>query len=214
MNRWDALTAVCAHLRAGLFGGEPPCGRRRISWERLVEASSRHYVTTALAWCLKDWAEVPADARDYFATVLALNAERNEVLYRALKRIVAACNGIGIDPIPLKGAACLVEGTYPSRSLRFLGDLDLLIPAERSTDAFAALKEIGFDIKADDVPTPLDHHHLPPLHDSKAGGGVELHTKLTLPDALAVVPTDWFAAGTHLSSVRLFSGRSSPSKRS
>lgn len=196
MNRWDALTTVSAYLRAGFLGGEPLCHHSGISWERLVEASSQQYVTPALAWCLKNQVEAPGDVREYFAAVLGLNAERNEALYNALTRIVAACNAIGIAPMPLKGAARLVEGTYPSRSLRFLGDLDLLIPEERSADTVAALQDIGFDIKADDAPTPPNHHHLPMLHDSKAGGGVELHTKLTtLPAGLAVLPTDWFAAG-------------------
>ena len=178
MNRWDAFTAVCGHLRAGLLGGEPPRRHPSISWELLVEVSSHHRVTPALAWCLKDWPDVPAEAREYLDTILALNGRRNEALLAALARIVAACNAIGVEPVPLKGAARLIERNYPAPSLRFLGDLDVLIPAERSADAFAALQAIGFRANADFEAL----HHLPMLYDREAGGAVELHTDVVPGD--------------------------------
>ena len=192
MNRWDAFTAVCGHLRAGLLGGEPPRRHPSISWELLVEVSSHHRVTPALAWCLKDRPDVPAEAREYLDTILALNGRRNEALLAALARIVAACNAIGAEPVPLKGAARLIECNYPAPSLRFLGDLDVLIPAERSGDAVAALQAIGFRANADFEAL----HHLPMLYDREAGGAVELHTDVVPGDGAKVIPTDWFQAGT------------------
>jgi len=196
VKRWDALIAVCGYLRSGLLGGEAGELPHELPWELLVEASSYHALTPALAWCLKDRTELPAEVRDYFSTMLALNAKRNDALAAALVRVVAACNAIGIQPVPLKGAARLVEDTYPAPSLRFLGDLDVLIPAERSADLVAALDATGFRADASETALPPSHHHLPMLHDREKGGGVELHIDVLNGDGGDVIATDWFAAGT------------------
>jgi hypothetical protein len=160
----------------------------------LIEASSYHYVTPALAWCLKERPDVPSEVRDYLNTIFALNGRRNEALLATLTRIVSALNAIDIEPVLLKGAARLVECTYPIPALRFLGDLDVLIPPERSSDASASLQAIGFRANAAD-PLPPSHHHLPMLHDRKTGGGVELHTNLVGGKRREVLPTAWFQAG-------------------
>jgi hypothetical protein len=194
VNRWEAFIAVCGHLRAGLLGGEPPPQIGEVPWELLVEASSHHRVTPALAWCLKDRPNVPAEARDYLDTILALNARRNESLLAVLARVSQACNSIGIEPVPLKGAARLVEQNYPAPSLRFLGDLDVLIPAERSADVVAALQAIGIYANPGNEAQPSSHH-LPMLYDHEAGGGVELHIDVVGGDGAGVIPTAWFRAG-------------------
>jgi hypothetical protein len=118
LNRWQAFIALCDYLRAGLLGGKPPIQQDTISWELLIEASSHHYVTPALAWCLKERPGIPPEVRDYLDTVFALNGKRNEALLAALTRIVAALNAIDIEPVLLKGAARLAECNYPAPGLR------------------------------------------------------------------------------------------------
>jgi hypothetical protein len=196
MNRWQAFTTICDHLRGGLLGGKPPELADGISWDLLIEISSFHYVTPALAWCLKDQAEVPSEIREYFDAVLLLNKQRNESLIEALARIVGALNAIDIEPVLLKGAAHLVESIYPEPMLRFLGDLDILIPAHRSAHAVAALQTIGFGEKPGHVVPPPSHHHLPTLHDSQTGAGVELHTGVFGQPHEASFPTTWFCENT------------------
>jgi hypothetical protein len=191
VNRWDAFTAVCSYLRAGLLKNTPLHRVNDPSWELLIEASSHHYVTPALAWCLKDQTEIPSEIREYLDAVLALNARRNEGLLAGLARIVAALNAIDIEPALLKGAARLVEASYPAPMLRFLGDLDVLIPAERSASAVAVLHSIGFRANADDQTLP-SAHHLPMLHERETGVGVELHTDVVADLGAAVIPTGWF----------------------
>lgn len=196
MKRFAAFLMVCDELAAGLLGRKPRQPPRGISWELLVEASSYHRVTPALAWCLKDRTDIPDEVREYFAAILSLNAERNEVLRSALLRVVSACNAISIEPVPLKGAARLIEGTYPAQSLRFQGDIDVLIPADRAAQAFAAVRAIGFRESADNPPLPPGHNHLPMLHDQERGGGVELHTDVLTGTSGEIVDTAWFLAGT------------------
>jgi Uncharacterised nucleotidyltransferase len=192
VNRWQAFIALCSYLRAGLLGGKSPSPQAGIAWEWLIEASSYHYVTPTLAWCLKEQPGIPLEVRDYSDTVFALNGKRNQALLAALTRVVAALNSIGIEPVLIKGAARLAERNYPAPGLRFLGDLDVLIPAERSSDAVASLQANGF-ANTNDPPAP---HHLAMLHDRVTGSGVELHTDLTGGKSLEVIPTAWFYAGT------------------
>jgi hypothetical protein len=190
MTRWETVVRLCEQLRAGLLGGPPPGPAVGMRWERLVEASSHHYVTPALAWCLQDRTDIPPKFRDYFAAALALNRQRNESLTADLTRMVAALNAIGVEPLLLKGAARLVDGSYPEPALRFLGDLDVLVPADRLSAAAAALEPVGF-AAAKSGPIVLTHHHLPMLIHRETGTGVELHWRLTRPQYDAIVSPDW-----------------------
>ena len=159
MTRWDAFADVCGYLRAGLLGGKPPRRRRNRDWKLLIEMSSFHYVTPSLAGCLRDEPGIPREIREYLDAVLALNGQRNAILLDALSRIVSTFNAIDIEPVLMKGCARLVEGDYPQSNMRFLGDLDVLVPTNRATDAFAALTANGFGEKPGEA-YPPDHHHL------------------------------------------------------
>ena len=196
MTRWQAFTTVCGYLRAGLLDGAQLRPLPDISWELLIEASSHHLVIPTLAWCLQREPGVPSEVGGYFEAILAANAKRNANLLKGLARIVEALNGVDIAPVLLKGAARLIDGSYPAPALRFLGDLDVLVPAERSAQAAAALQAIGFRENPDFERFPPTHHHLPMLCDNQAGVGVELHTAL-LPAAYStLLPSDWFYRGT------------------
>ena len=175
MTRWDAFADVCGYLRAGLLGGEPPRRRRNREWKLLIEMSSFDFVTPSLAGCLHGQPGIPREIRDYLDAVLTLNGQRNELLLEALSRIVAALNVIDIEPVLMKGCARLVEGEYPQPNMRFLGDLDILVPANRAADAYAALMANGFGEKPEDTIHPPDHHHLRVLHEHKTGAAVEIH---------------------------------------
>jgi hypothetical protein len=195
VTRWEALTTICSYLRAGLLGGNPE-SKRDIVWELMIEVASFHLVTPALAKCLGTDANAPPDVCDYFEAAAALNGKRNETMLSGLERVVGPLNAIDIEPVLLKGAAHLVEGTYPDPSLRILGDIDILIPAKRAADAVAALQAVGFATKDSDVLPPPTHHHLPMLHEPEADVGVELHTDVMDRSPDHVIPTAWFCEMT------------------
>ena len=201
MTRWDAFKALCGYLRAGLLGGERP-RHGGIAWESLIEIASFHYVTPALAWCLGKDEGVPRDVREYFAAAAALNERRNELMQCGLARVVGLLNAIDIEPMPLKGAAHLADGLYPAPSLRLLGDVDILIPSDRGADAEAALKAGGFAGKPSDILPGPQHHHLPILHDSETGVGVELHTDVISRSPDAVIATAWFRQSARTAAFR------------
>ncbi len=191
MTRWEAFTTICSYLRAGLLGGKR-APERDIVWELMIEVASFHLVTPALGSCLGTAANVPPDVRNYFEAAAALNDRRNEGILSGLARIAGLLNAIDIEPLLLKGVAHLVEGTYPEPSMRILGDVDILIPANRSADAVTALQAAGYGAIPSDVIPPPAHHHLPMLHDPENGLGVELHTDVIGRSPDAVISTAWF----------------------
>jgi Uncharacterised nucleotidyltransferase len=190
--RWEAFNVVCRYLRDGLLEDGPllDLDKERIRWEPLISVSSQHFVTPALAWCLKDRPELPPHIRAYFEAALSLNLRRNNCLLGALWRVLEALNKIGVEPVLLKGAARLVDETYPSLAVRFLGDIDLLIPVEGLEIAARSLRNIGFESNPNDG-IGLHHHHLPTLHERASGVGVELHKDI-VPFAFdEILPTAW-----------------------
>ncbi len=195
MNRWDVLAAICDRLAAGLLDrtGSPPAAIP--SWEILIEASSHQLVTPALAWSMRG-ADCPPDIHDYLDAVLTLNRSRNQTILATLSRVTGVLNGLGIEPVLLKGAAHLATGLYPDPGVRIVGDIDLLVPAEGAADAAAMLADIGFDRAG---PTPLvavAMHHLPTLCERETGVALELHTEVVVKSHAAFLPVPWFLAGT------------------
>jgi hypothetical protein len=193
MKRWRAFTALNGHLRAGLLGA-----RRQRHWlvapELLIEISSQHLVTPALAWSTRGM-RLRADFRDYLDAVLVLNERRNRILRAALERVIAQLNAVGIEPLLLKGAAYLVDGLYPAPGIRVIGDLDVLIPAGRAHDARAVVDRIGYQ-EAHPEADWAAPHHLPRLTEPGSGASLELHTALAEPPHDAIIPADWMCRDT------------------
>jgi Uncharacterised nucleotidyltransferase len=194
LRRWAAFNAVCDYLRAGLVGGAPSGTDREAAWEDLVALSSEHFVTPALAWCVRQDRSLPDDVREYLDAVLRLNSERNALLLVTLKRVAALPNAIDIEPVVLKGATELITGSYPAAGMRVIGDLDLLIPIDRVQSAAAALKKAGFAPVGPLLPP--NHHHLPVLADPETAAGVELHMTVVHNRSEALTPRTWFMETT------------------
>lgn|GEM_PF-2057495 len=189
MRRWRAFEALCRNLHAGLLSGQPIAIGPE-PWEWQIEFSSRHLVTPALAWSVKDAENIAADVRDYFKAILSLNDAHNEAILDGLARIVGALNAAGIEPMLLKGAAYLVEGLYPAPSIRVVGDIDLLVADGLAANAAAALYGIGFISGGETVPET--HHHLPMMHDHAAQLTVEIHTRVEHRQPDQIAPSAWF----------------------
>jgi hypothetical protein len=188
------VTARQAYRLLGRLLGPDEVGRRRrpgwaeiitsdrLSWERLIEISSRHLVTPALPTALGQKGVIdliPADLHQFLTGLRLLNIQRNEALAGQIVEIGRALNDEGIEPILLKGAAHLHSGLYADSGDRVLGDLDVLIPAEAAREAYLALVKLGYQGYFQTKPgDPYhDHHHLPPLEHPARKAAVELHTE-------------------------------------
>ena len=147
-----------------------------LSWPQLLEASSEHVVTLALAWRMADDERVPPALRKHLQAALALGRERNRLLRTHLGAIGRILNDEGIVPTLLKGASYLARNLYPDDGMRYMGDIDLLVPAESLGRARATLERQGF-VSAPADTLQRDHHHLPLMHHAAWGVAVELHRR-------------------------------------
>ena len=181
---------IVAVLRARLDGraaDEPlraALARPTAAWELLVAVGSAHHVLAAFAAAIADLQLAPRleqELRDFLATLLHWNGVRNQAMRQQLGEVVTSLNGIGVEPVLLKGAIRLVDGLYPDPGWRMMGDLDLLVPRARRVEALAALQQAGYATAAayrHIEPTYECHHHCPPMVRPDRPAPVELHDEL------------------------------------
>ncbi len=164
-------------------------------WTVLISIANANLVTAAL-WrglCREGLSGfVPADAAAYLEGFSDFNRERNRAMRAQLLECLGALNRRGIVPMPIKGSAYLLDGLYEDIGDRFLGDLDILIPEERLTEAAQLMASLGY--------RPFEHfdhsrhHHLPPLVRSGDVAGVELHRAPVADYGQPALPTATFWA--------------------
>lgn len=108
------------------------------------------------------------------------NSVRNLLFVHELDRIVQALQAQKIPVVILKGAH-LIAAVYENRALRFMGDLDILVPPEQVPAAVEAMHQMGyaFIITQNPQREAYTDNHVPAL--VKAAVAVELHHTLTPP---------------------------------
>ena len=149
--------------------------RPGIDWPRLVTLSGVHLLTPALAPALGDPAlrpHVPEDLLFYLDAMLTAATERNLALRHQLEEVAACLNAVEVIPVVLKGGARLIDDLWPDPSLRFMHDLDLLVPEQALPACRSRLAQAGWRPVDDGV----DHgdHHLVLVHP-RAPARIELH---------------------------------------
>jgi hypothetical protein len=188
MKRLAAFQFLCDCLAPGNDPGERNHELRRrlqdgeIQWEFLAEIANRHNLCPALYAALNQrhlLECIPADLRQYLQALYDGNGVRNRRLVDLASETVFCLNQAGIEPVLLKGAANLVSGLYPDPNMRFLCDVDLLVPADKAIDCVARLRAEGFDpLSETESPFFKNHFHYPPLLKRDEYIRVELHTEL------------------------------------
>lgn len=184
MRRWESFLFITSAMRA-YVARKPLAARTGPAWPRIIGLASQHLVSPAIGMVLLRERSIPDCVKDYFAAVVALNQERNRLLEAAIREAIEALNRSGITPLLLKGAANLLEGLYYDPAARIMGDIDMLVPAERVKEASAVLASIGYDAAAPMAsqrkrwilmkPHP---HHVPMQIHVRSGAGIELHHEL------------------------------------
>ena len=165
-------------------------------WLSLYKLATAHLVAPCLFATLSARGEldqVPADIRDALEGLHHLNDQRNRHLRQVLRDATQALNGIGIQPILLKGANALLPEQYPHAFSRMLSDLDIAVDQAELPGAAEGLQAAGFCYAPGTEPhadlTQHRHHHLPPLFHPSGHGYIELHRSLFTDKKLqAVLP--------------------------
>ena len=165
---WDAdLTATaCQTIEQG-----------RVNWQQVINCASRHNISPTLYSSLNRsglFARLPDDGAEFLYAVWSLNRQRNRTMRQALVDVCAHLNTIGVTPLLLKGAVALLPEAYPDAFDRIIGDLDLLMPENRTGECSDVLQEKGF------MPIPNSwggekHHHEAPLQHPGYPVKIELH---------------------------------------
>lgn len=159
---------------------------RGVLWRSLA----RHGLVMPLPPALRS--SLPAD---HAALVLEegrrFESEQAERTLAQCRQAIALLNEAGIEPMPLKGAALQMSGPLPETALRWMCDIDLLVPPGRMEAANAALLAQGYRPAG-----PAAAHHAAPLVPAEGGAEVELHADMVTPALQPALPTDrvWQAA--------------------
>jgi hypothetical protein len=153
-----------------------------IQWEFLVEIANQHLLCPALYGALhrKDLlSSIPTELRQYLQTLYECNSERNRRLMALTRETVLYLNDAGVEPVLLKGTAHLFSGLYPDAGMRFLIDIDMLVPAEKMAACVDKLHSADYH--------PLFYpgaagwekaHHDLPLLKKNGSIRIELHRQL------------------------------------
>ena len=175
IDGWLSRRPISPKLAAAIADPSTP-------WPRLVTLSAVHIMTPAMAAALADPVlakTLPDDLRAYLAAIHEAATTRNRRLHAQLEHVATLLNEVDIVPVALKGAIRLVDGLWPDMALRFMHDLDLLVPAGSLARGQRRLMALGWEL----IGTLEDGegHHVTLIHPD-AEARVELHhTPLPAP---------------------------------
>lgn len=189
-TRPGGLRHLAALLAPGGGRADFPAPGDQLGWDRLLATAAQHRLLPALwpaARAARALEEVPeplrlamADrlppGRQLPAVVLAdahrANASRVADLLDQARSVLAHLNTTGIPAVPLKGVDALLVGRFHDPAVRTITDIDLLVHPSRASDAWASLRDLGYE----PVDAPPAEHHLPPLVRPGRAGSVEVHS--------------------------------------
>lgn len=139
--------------------------------------------------------QMPADLALFFRAMYQANRQRVQDALVQLAEIGAALSAAAIPAVVLKGGSDILSPIHVDPATRYVGDLDVLVPANRAQDAAAALCALGaapaappayhgssFDWRGQ----RLSKHHLPRLVCPDWTFPVEIHVQAG-PGAVAAV---------------------------
>jgi hypothetical protein len=120
---------------------------------------------------------LPEEVNEYFETLHRLNEARNAHIIEHAVELVALLNEIGVEPILLKGAANVMSQLYSDAAVRYMSDIDVVVPEDRATDCWRLLSSKGYravvETAREHVPTLACEW--PPLSREGRMAEVELH---------------------------------------
>ena len=172
-------------LTAGGSGNEAPLRRlldSPLDWLKLRSLSQQERATL-IVW---QWLQrlgtgrMPADVANEWRRLAMVCEFESHRLEQCLHEAVDALVTRGIEVMLLKGSA-LAQTAYASFAERPMGDLDIMVRAERAHEAWSVLQTRGWTWPSARWPAEgyPGHQHLPPLLDTRGEGlRLEVHTDL------------------------------------
>lgn len=152
----------------------------RIIWEDFVWMGSSHFVLPALYSAFRRngiLPLLPEDLAEHLGHIHSLNFKRNLEILAQCKEINNRLSHSGIEVLFLKGAGLLLSGLYAGTGDRLMEDIDMLVRGKDIAKVSEVLAESGYlPVENGSVEEDyLEHHHLPPLRNSRYPAVLELH---------------------------------------
>jgi hypothetical protein len=161
-------------------------------WDDLITKAEADGLSNILYSHLKTaGVPIPDSVDTSFKALTARHQRSNRERTNALVEILDHFSDKGIDTILLKGMA-LIHSLYAKKSLRPMGDMDILVRPEQALLAQQALREIGYNAGDRKQGYLYDHHHLPVATRSQNGLliQVEIHHDALSGDVASSITFD------------------------
>jgi hypothetical protein len=160
-------------------------GVHAIDWDRLIGLALLENAVTVLrdGLAFLPVSDVPSDVRTRINSLALVWTLKLRLLETRLRDSVEALSDAGIDVMLLKGAALAVTA-YPSFVDRPMADLDFLVDPARAVEAHRLMQTVGWIAEPTGYSVEVwdEHHHLPPLADSRGSGlRLEIHAAPLAP---------------------------------
>lgn len=171
---WPPEATFILAILQRLIAGTPLPALPPVDEQRWLALAHAHHLEAILEQYLPPGSLSPI-ARQHLQSATRQLRLRAAIMTQAFQILQSAMQARGIPIIPLKGLAHAYT-LYPSPSLRYFDDIDVLVPAEAAPEAVVALQRAGY------APHPRalrpDWHHLIPYTHPQHGTTIEIHTAL------------------------------------
>jgi hypothetical protein len=171
MSPEEALILSCVN---SIITSSPLAELPSVDWDQVYQLGSANNLIPILERTLPG-ESLPVDIAKTLERDSRRRRMRAAVMIDEFQRIHAELTKVDIEVIPIKGVA-LSQQVYPSSSLRYFDDIDLLIKSEKGQLALTTLEDLGYEIHPN-APRP-DWHHLAPYVHRRRGTMVEMHIDL------------------------------------
>ncbi len=185
--RARALAQLGAVLRSGPdLGAQPAPQIDERDWPALLTLANEHLLTPTLHRALKSHRRgLPAEVWRYLDYLHVMNSRRNRFVHRQALELIGALNEVGITPMILKGALMVLADVRVGRATRMMADIDVVVPHESRSEAFAVLDRLGYKMRS---AYPDGHHAAGEFAREGSPAAVDLHFELV--DQRYVLPAN------------------------
>jgi hypothetical protein len=171
-------------------------------WESLIAYASAEGMSPSIYWTLVrsgQFGSLPEFVRHSLASAYAVTLFQNESVIAELEILAVRCQQAGIPVVLLKGVSFALT-IYADIGLRPMGDMDLLVPAERLQEAVEFAKAEGFTESLPEAAPGIDEMLSLHVRLQKPGPRpltLEVHDGLVGGRYFTyAVPVDWFWSQT------------------
>jgi Uncharacterised nucleotidyltransferase len=198
MNLSPELRLLLACARANLTTEEveriaQELAHPDLDWNYLTAAACAHGVAPLIYHNLQRSCVtrvLPPGATETLRNSYYGNAARNSFLYGQLRNVLNGFRDKKIEVIVLKGAA-LAETVYPSRALRPMSDVDLLVKKEKLAEVETTLLDMGYILQDRAKGKEFyQEHHYHWVFSKKPDIDIEIHWHVKRPTGAFEIDVD------------------------